>query len=374
MLLDEIKGKLGFGCMRLPMNGEEVDLEHFSKMIDTYLENDFNYFDTAHGYLDGKSELALRECLTARHPRTSYLLANKLSNPYFEKEEDILPFFNQQLLDCGVDYFDLYLMHAQEKTNYEKYKSCRAYETAFELKKQGKVRYVGISFHDNAETLERILTDYPDLDFVQIQFNYADFNDPAIDSKNCYEVCVRHGKPVIVMEPVKGGALVNKLPEPALALLRELGGGSPASYAIRFCAGFPGIACVLSGMGDMDMMSDNISYMKDFKPLNETEQETIQKVCDLFHAQNLIQCTACRYCVAGCPQNIPIPDLFACLNGKKAWRGWTAGYYYKVHTHDKGKAGDCIECGACEDICPQHLPIRDLLKDVAETFEKKNKE
>ncbi len=364
-----IKKNFGFGCMRLPMKDDEVDYDEFTKMVDTFIEEGFNYFDTAHGYLNGKSEIALRECLTSRYPRESYVLANKLSTHHFSKQEDIRPLFKSQLEACGVEYFDFYLMHAQDKNIFDKYKECNAYETAFELKSEGYIRHVGISFHDKAAVLDQILAEYPDIEVVQIQFNYVDYDDPSVESRKVYEVCRNHNKPVIIMEPVKGGCLVN-LPVDAQAIFDELDGGSNASYAIRFAAGFEGVMMVLSGMGNMEMMNDNISYMKDFKPLNDKEHEAIKKVCDIFNSQNHIPCTACKYCTERCPQNIPIPDIFACLNDKKTFNTWNPEYYYGVHTQKGGKASECIACGICEEICPQHLKIRDLLKDVAAEFEK----
>lgn len=282
--------------MRLPMKDGEVDTEEFSRMVDTFLGNGFNYFDTAHGYLDGKSETAIRECLTARYPRDRYILTNKLTSSYFKKEEDIRPLFEQQLAACGVDYFDFYLMHSQTAENFEYFKKRRAYETALQLKEEGKFRYFGISFHDRAEVLEQILTEYPQIEVVQIQFNYLDYNDPAVQSRQCYEVCRKYGKPVLVMEPVKGGSLVN-LPKEALEVLDSLNGGSP--------------------------------------------------------------------------KKISVPDLFACMNMKKLFQGWSADFYYNsIHTVGHGKASDCIKCGKCEKICPQHLPVRNLLEDVAAEFEK----
>lgn len=370
----EIKKNFGFGCMRLPMkeiDGKRaVDYKEFSDMVDEFIGAGFNYFDTAHGYLGGLSETALRDCLVKRYPRGAYILTNKLSASFFNSEEDIRPFFESQLEACGVEYFDFYLMHAQERGNYEKYRKCRAYETAFELKKEGKVRHVGISFHDTADILERILSDYPELDAVQIQFNYADYEDASVESRKCLEICRRHGKPVIVMEPVKGGSLV-KLPDEARTIFDSLGGGSYASYAIRFAASFDGIAMVLSGMGNMDMMRDNLSYMTDFKPLDDAEWGAIEKVCEVFRAQDIIPCTDCKYCTEVCPMHIPIPALFACLNGKRAFKNWNTDFYYEVHTEDGPKASDCIKCGMCEKACPQHLKIRSLLLDVEKEFEKK---
>ena len=367
--MENIKKNFGFGFMRLPMAGEEVDLEHATKMVDAFLAEGFNYFDTAHGYLGGKSELALRHCLTSRYPRESYVLTNKLSGNFFEKEEDIRPVFESQLEACGVTYFDFYLMHAQNRRNFEKYKACRAYETAFALKEEGKVRHVGISFHDTPEILDQILTEYPQIEVVQIQFNYLDFDEPSVQSRGCWEVCRKHGKPVIVMEPVKGGTLVN-LPEEAQKVLDDLQGGSAASYAIRFAAGFEGMMMVLSGMGTLEMVEDNCGYMKDFQPLNERELAAVTKVREIFNAQHLIPCTSCRYCTEVCPQGIRIPDLFACLNTKKQFGSWSADYHYSVTVKESAGPADCLKCGLCEDSCPQNLQIRDLLEDVAAQFEK----
>ena len=333
--MEKIKKNLGFGFMRLPMQGEEVDLAQTQQMVDAFLAAGFNYFDTAHGYLDGRSETALKACLTSRYPREDYVLTNKLTANFFKTEADIRPFFESQLAACGVDDFDFYLMHAQSMKNFEHFKVCRAYETAFALKAEGKVRHVGISFHDSAEMLRK------------------------------------HGKPVIVMEPVKGGNLAD-LPEDAAAVLDALHGGSSASYAIRFAAGFPGIRMVLSGMSDLRQVEDNIAFMRDFKPLDETELAAVKRVQEIFRSKSLIPCTACRYCTAGCPQHISIPDLFAVMNAKQIHRDWNADYYYsETYTKSGGRASDCIRCGKCEKVCPQHLHIRDLLADVAAEFEKK---
>ena len=365
----KVKKNFGFGCMRLPMNGNEVDLKEFSLMVDDFLNQGFNYFDTAHGYLDGKSELALKECLTSRYPRESYILTNKLSGWHFEKEEEILPLFNEQLKACGVDYFDFYLMHAQNKNNFIKYKECRAYEIAFELKKQGKVKHVGLSFHDTADVLDNILTEYPQIEVVQIQFNYLDFNDPSIQSKKCYDVCVKHNKPVIIMEPVKGGKLVN-FPNEIKELFVRANGGSPASYAIRFAASFEQVFMVLSGMSNCEQMQDNLSYMREFKPLESADYALIDKVVKKISELKTIQCTSCRYCTENCPQGILIPDMFTCYNNKKAFNDWNADRYYHETLCKKGaKASECIKCGICESVCPQKLKVRDLLVEVTNLFE-----
>lgn len=368
---DKITKKLGFGCMRLP-RGEDKrpDFDKFTELVDYFMENGFNYFDTAHSYHNGDSEIALRECLVKRYPRESFVLTNKLSTFFFEKEEEIRPLFESQLEACGVDYFDFYLMHAQGRELYDKYKRCRAYETALELMREGKFRHFGISFHDKAEVLREILTDYPEIEVVQIQLNYADYDDPSVDAKRCYEVCREFGKPIIVMEPVKGGNLVN-LPDEAEAVFRALGDASTASYAIRYAAGFEGVFMVLSGMGSLDMVRDNVGYMKDFLPLGKTELDAIDRVKDIFSKMELIACTACRYCIDGCPQNILIPDIFACMNKKKLWKNWNIDYYYGLSTRDHGRAGDCIGCAACEAVCPQHLNIRELLAAASVEFDKK---
>ena len=366
---DNIKGNFGFGCMRFPMKDKEVDYAETSKMIDTFMGNGFNYFDTAHGYIGKKSEPALRECLVKRYPREDYILVNKLTTYFFEKEEEIIPLFENQLEICGVDYFDFYLLHAQNADFFAKYKRCRAYEHAFQFKKEGRVKHVGISFHDKAEVLEQILTEYPEIEVVQIQFNYLDYDDVGIESRKCYEVCVKHGKPVIVMEPVKGGSLV-EVPSEAQKIFDALGGGSNASYAIRFAASFDNVMMVLSGMSNMEQMEDNISYMKEFQPLSKGELEAVFKVRDIINAQGLISCTACKYCMDVCPKGIAIPDLFSDLNAKTIHNNWNSGWYYDIHTQTGGKASDCVKCGKCEKVCPQHLGIRDLLVKVAEAFEK----
>ena len=368
----EIHGNFGFGCMRLPIKDGKVDYEEFSRMADTFIASGLNYFDTAHGYLGGQSETAIRDCVAKRHDRNEFLLTDKLTVPYFNSQEDIRPFFEQQLAWCGVDYFDFYLMHAQDRNNYQKYKRCRAYETALELKAEGKIRHFGISFHDKADTLEMILSEHPEVEVVQIQFNYADYEDASVESRKVYEVCEKHGKPVIVMEPVKGGSLVN-LPANADQIFRDLNGGSNASYALRFAASFPNMAVVLSGMSEMAQMQDNLSAMRDFVPLNEAEKEAVRKVCKIFRSLNLVPCTSCRYCVeeSQCPKGICIPDMFSSMNAHEAFHNWNTAYYYNnvITGEDHGKASECIRCGKCEKVCPQHLPIRELLKKVAATFE-----
>jgi hypothetical protein len=372
-LFPNIKNKFGFGCMRLPMVDGKVDTAEFTRMVDAFLDAGFNYFDTAHGYLGGQSELALRECLTSRYPRESYILTNKLTNFFFKKEEDIRPFFESQLEACGVSYFDFYLMHAQSEDHFTYFKKRRAYETALELKAEGKIKHFGISFHDQASVLEKILLEYPQIEVVQIQFNYVDYEDEAVEGRKCYEICQKYGKPVIVMEPVKGGSLVN-LPQEAKDIFDSVNNGlSYASYAIRFAAGFDQNIMVLSGMSNLEQLQDNLSYMNDFKPLSKVELTAIDKVCEIFRNLGTIPCTACEYCIAGCPKRISIPDLFSCMNAKQIFKDWNQDWYYnEVYTKNGGKASDCIKCGKCEAACPQHLKITELLEEVVSIFERNN--
>ena len=368
----EINGNLGFGCMRLPRKGGQVDYDEFTKMSDAFTGAGFNYFDTAHGYIGGQSETAIRDCVAKRYDRSQFLLTNKLTDPYFRSQEEIRPFFEKQLGWCGVDYFDFDLMHAQDRNNYQKFKKCKAYETAYKFKDEGLIKHFGISFHDKAEVLDMILSEHPEVEVVQIQFNYLDYEDASVEARKVYEVCENYNKPVLVMEPVKGGSLVN-LPKDADQILRGLKGGSNASYAVRFAASFPNIAVVLSGMSDMVQMQDNISAMKDFMPLSDREMDAVKKVCEIFKGLNLIPCTSCRYCIeeSECPKGIRIPDLFAALNAHEAFHNWNTAYYYEniVTGGEHGKASDCIKCGKCEKVCPQHLNIRELLPKVAAAFE-----
>ena len=349
-----------------------VNISAVSEMVDAFMSAGFNYFDTAHTYLGGESERAIRECLVKRYPRDSYILANKLSYNFITQEKDIMPLFESQLKICGVEYFDFYMIHGVSAERYEIFRKCRAFENIIGLKRAGKVRHIGMSFHDSPELLEKILALYPELEFVQIQLNYADIDSPVIQAGKVYDVCEKYNKPVIVMEPVKGGVLVN-LPDEAKKILDGLHGGSYASYAIRYAKSFPNVVLVLSGMSNLEMVRDNTAFMKDFQPLSENEREAVDKVREIIRKQNAIQCTSCRYCVEGCPKDIPIPEILACINRRIQYSSgegnFLSGFYYGVHTKNHGRASDCIKCGKCERECPQHLPIRDLLSKAAGMFE-----
>ncbi len=363
MSFDGIKNKLGFGCMRLKMVDDNVDYEEFCRMIDAFIDAGFNYFDTAHGYIDGKSETAIRDCLVARYKREDYILADKISPWLFQTEEEILPLFEKQLKQCGVEYFDFYLFHCMTKDFYEKHKRCNSFEIIKSLKKQGKIKHIAMSFHDTAEVLDMILTEQPWLEAVQLQFNYLDYDDPGVQGKACYDVAVKHGKKVIVMEPVKGGALVN-LPNKAAKLFDDLNGGSYASYALRFAASFPKVFMVLSGMGNMDMMLDNIDTFKKFVPLNQEEIKITDTVREIIRKESLLPCTACNYCADICPKNIPISDIFSVYNKYLAAKITKADARNNL-PKDKNTAADCIKCGKCETVCPQKIKIREHLEKVS---------
>jgi predicted aldo/keto reductase-like oxidoreductase len=363
MSYDNIKNKLGFGCMRLKMVDDKVDYQEFNAMIDAFIAAGFNYFDTAHGYIDGKSEIAIRDCLTSRYKREDYVLADKLSEWYFEKEEDIIPLFESQLQACGVDYFDVYLFHCLTRTSYPKHKDCHSFEIVKKLKEQGKIKHIAMSFHDTADILDKILSEQPCIEAVQLQINYLDYDDPGVQSKACYDIAVKHGKKVIVMEPVKGGALVN-LPDKAAQVLDELHGGSYASYALRYAASYPEVFMVLSGMGNMDMMQDNINTFTDFVPFSKEEYEATDRVRKIIREVRQIPCTGCSYCTEVCPKNIPIPELFSIYNKVLSAR-ISSGQAKESLPKDKTPANDCVKCGKCEGVCPQNIAIKQQIENIA---------
>lgn len=374
-LFPEITNRFGFGCMRLPLlsNGE-VDLVEFQKMVDAAMKTGCNYFDTATVYLGGKSETAIKDGLASRYPRSSFVLTDKLSSSTFSKEEEIIPQIEFQLKQCGVSYFDFLLMHAQSSRNYEQYQRTHAYEKGLELKRMGKIKHLGLSFHDTPEFLDKILNDHPEVEVVQLQFNYLDYENPNVQSKGCYEVALKHHKPVIVMEPVKGGELAN-LPAHAAKMLNELEHPNPsqASYALRFVLSFSNIFMVLSGMSNLTQMEDNLKNCARFTQLNETEMKKVLEVGDYLRHQPLIECTSCHYCTPHCPRHIAIPELFRLLNRKRNLESmWYLSKEFSDLTSEEksSKPSACLRCGACEKICPQKLAIRQYLQEVAREFEK----
>ncbi|HET6419311.1 MAG TPA: aldo/keto reductase [Geobacteraceae bacterium] len=370
------KKKLGFGCMRLPLLNKDdqasVDMETLNKLVDTFLEKGFAYFDTALVYHGFKSEEFVREALVKRHARDTFLLATKLPPRILKAEEDQERIFSEQLEKCGVEFFDYYLLHNIGASAYQQACQYDSFGFVQRKKREGKIRNVGMSFHDTPELLDEILTAHPELDFVQLQINYIDWDNPGIQSRRCHEVARKHNMPIIVMEPCKGGNLA-LVPPKAEELMKSYNpAASIPSWAIRFAASQEGVIMVLSGMSTMEQVLDNTSCMADFKPLNEEEYRIISQVTDLISENTAIPCTTCRYCVAGCPRNIPIPDYFALYNSSK--RAVTDNIssqfvYYLNLASTRGKASDCIGCKKCEEACPQHLKIAEFMKDVSETFD-----
>ena len=370
--------KLGFGLMRLPLtdpnDGASVDVELLKTMVDAFLEKGFTYFDTAWMYCGFQSECAIREALVKRHPRDSYTLADKLHAGFLKTKEDRERIFQEQLRKTGVDYFDYYLLHDVGTDHYKTYQELDCFRWLEEKKAQGLARHIGFSYHDNAELLDRVLTEHPEVEFVQLQLNYLDWDSEGVQSRKCYETAVKHGKPVIVMEPVKGGTLA-RVPESVEKMFREARPEmSIPSWAIRFAASLEHVMVVLSGKSNMEQLLDNTDYMADFQPLSAQEQALVKKAVDAINSTIAIPCTGCSYCTEGCPQRIAIPKYFSLYNAdlqeikEKSWR--PQGEYYTRLTMNFGKASDCLECGQCEQVCPQHLPIIRHLKDVAARFEK----
>ncbi len=362
--------KLGFGLMRLPMLGREIDIEQVKKMVDLFLEKGFTYVDTAYVYHGGDSEVVARKALVSRYPRESFQLATKLPVWVVDKKEDMQKIVDVQLERTGAGYFDFYLLHSVDKSKLASLDRFGAWDFMQKLKDRGVIKHMGFSFHDKAEVLDKILSAHPEMEFVQLQINYVDWDNREVQSHKCYEVALKHNKPVTIMEPVKGGYLAT-LPPDAEAIFKAANPAStPASWAVRFAASLEGVVTVLSGMSSLAQMQDNTSFMERFTPLDEPERAAIQAVVSRLRGIPVIPCTGCRYCVDGCPQKISIPDLFTTYNDYTIYHNLaTSKRKYGFQTSGNGKASACQQCGACESHCPQHLEVMNIMKDIAKVFE-----
>ncbi len=361
--------KLGFGLMRLPRKGIGIDVEQVKQMVDMFMAAGFTYFDTAYVYPG--SEAAIKKALVDRYPRESYTLATKLYAAMVPTANIAKNEFKTSLERTGAKYFDFYLLHSLMQNNYKKYEKFGIWDFVKEQKEKGLIKHYGFSFHAGPELLDQLLTEHPDVDFIQLQINYADWENPSVTSRANYEVARKHGKLITIMEPVKGGTLANP-PKKVQELFQAYDpNASAASWAIRFAASLEGILTVLSGMSNTAQMENNLSYMKDFKQLNEEEQNIIQEAQRILGKSKTIPCTSCHYCTKGCPKQIPIPEIFAAMNKRMGNGQQTeAASDYRQVTSEGHCASECIHCRQCENACPQHIQITEYLKQCAETFEK----
>ncbi len=365
--------KFGFGLMRLPLTNKEdqtsIDIAHVTKMADKFLHCGFTYFDTAACYHNGASEVAFREAVAKRYPREAYSITDKLSL-WMVQENKFEEFFSGQLERLGVDYLDYYLLHAVNKNGYKEAVDKGAIEFMKKLKAEGRVKHIGFSFHDSAEVLDMILSNEPEMEIVQLQINYFDWEDGGVQSRLCYEVAQKYNKPVLVMEPVKGGSLANVRGEVRRMFKAANPNMSVASWAIRYVATLDSVVTVLSGMSNEEQVNDNLSYMADFKPLTNEEVSIVMNAADMIRADVLVPCTACRYCVPECPMGIEIPEYFKAYNMIKSEGREKAIEKFKQIAEGGSKPSDCVKCGACEAVCPQKISIRDFLEDITEELDK----
>jgi predicted aldo/keto reductase-like oxidoreductase len=368
---EEIK-KLGFGLMRLPMAGDEVDEQKTIEMVDLYMDSGFTYFDTAYMYTDGKSEAMAKTAVVERYPREKFQLATKLPAWFGPKTaEEAQQMFWTSLKRTGAEYFDYYLIHNLGPNRTQTFYDFGIWEFLQKQKEKGLIRHLGFSMHDTADALDKILTKHPEMEFVQLQINYTDWDSPSVQSRLCYEVARKHNKPIIIMEPVRGGALGDGLPDEVKAVFDAHGSGmSYASWALRYAVSLDGIITVLSGMSALEHVKDNISFMKQPLKLSEKEQDVIKKVQEIFRAIPSVPCTSCHYCVKDCPKNVSIPGILDALNREMIYKNPKAAKgTYGWETHFGGKGSDCIECGKCETLCPQDIKIIEYLKEAVAKYE-----
>ena len=363
--------KLGFGLMRLPENDGKIDIDHVCRMVDKYMEAGLNYFDTAYVYHGGKSEVAAREALVKRYPRDSFMIATKLPAWEMHDKSDVDRIFNEQLTRAGVDYFDFYLLHSiEEGNNYDTYVKYDCFNWGVQKKAEGKIKHFGFSFHGSPELLEKIVDEHPEVEFVQIQLNYLDRTNPVVRSGELYDILQKRGIPIIVMEPVRGGMLANMPPEIEKMFKEMRPDRSVASWALRFVGSLDGVMTILSGMSNEDQMDDNLKTFTDFESLSQEEMALVDKVTQKLLGMPQIGCTACKYCCDGCPMGISIPDVFRTINTLRRYPDdWRSKNFYSGLIQRSGRAADCIACGQCEGVCPQHLPIIELLKEASEILD-----
>lgn len=368
--LGESIKKLGFGLMRLPMLGEEIDIEQTKKMVDHFMAKGFSYFDTAYVYIGGKSEVALKEAVTDRYPRESFQAATKMPLWNCKSPDDLQKLFDESCERAGLSYYDFYLLHALNKDSYKQSMELHAWEFIQKMKEEGRAKHIGFSFHDSAEVLDTILKEHPETEFVQLQINYADWESDSVQARKCFETAQKYNVPVIIMEPVKGGSLASMTPEVQEILKTANPDASIPSWAVRYAASLPGVVTVLSGMSDTAQLEDNCSYMENFEPLSDAERKTIDKVVKVLDSLPTVPCTSCRYCVGDCPQQINIPEIIGALNNYTLYQNeaGTKNHYNQI-VKEKGKASDCIACAACEGHCPQHIEIIETLQKAAGQFE-----